>query len=228
MSRVGEKIKAAREKSGISQKALAKKLGVAEKFINEVEMGRRVVQESFIDRAAKVLKVDLNDISMVVTDEALMEERKVQSTLKENKVKPKTLGETSAVWTEAFSSVLKKVPIYDYKLKNIIGGRELPIYSNKVEGYPSDKVLYIKVEDNDMAGFRIMAGDIVFAHLVKEVTNNGIFLISYKGERKIRQIKSLGNSKVLLISNSGSVMTETVELNSIDIVAKLERVEITL
>ena len=80
MSRVGEKIKMAREKSGMPAKVLAKKLGVAEKFINEVEMGRKVAPESFIDRAAKVLNVDLNDISMVVTDEALMEEKK---TLKE-------------------------------------------------------------------------------------------------------------------------------------------------
>ena len=76
MSRVGEKIKDARIKSGMTQKALAKKLGVAEKFINEVETGRRIVQESFIDKASKVLNTDLNDVSMVVTDEALMEERK--------------------------------------------------------------------------------------------------------------------------------------------------------
>ena len=37
MSRVGEKIKDARLKSGLSQKALAKKLGVSDKFVNEVE-----------------------------------------------------------------------------------------------------------------------------------------------------------------------------------------------
>ena len=52
MSRVGDKIKEARIQSGLSQKALAKKLGVAEKFINEVEMGRRIAQESFIDKAS--------------------------------------------------------------------------------------------------------------------------------------------------------------------------------
>ena len=76
MSRVGEKIKEARLKSGLTQKALAKKLGVSDKFINEVEIGKRVVQENFIERASKLLNVDLNDVSMVVTDEALMEERK--------------------------------------------------------------------------------------------------------------------------------------------------------
>lgn len=49
MSRVGEKIKEARLKSGLTQKALAKKLGVSDKFINEVEIGKRVVQENFIE-----------------------------------------------------------------------------------------------------------------------------------------------------------------------------------
>ena len=79
-----------------------------------------------------------------------------------------------------------------------------------------------------MAGFRIMSGDIAFAHLVKEPTNNGIFLLENKGKRIIRQIKILGNSKALLVSNEGSVYTETVELNTIKIIAKLEKIEVLL
>ena len=59
MSRVGEKIKEARLKAGMTQKALGKKLGVAEKFINEVEIGRKIVQESFIEKAAKILNVSV-------------------------------------------------------------------------------------------------------------------------------------------------------------------------
>ena len=197
MSRVGEKIKEARLKSGMTQKALAKKLGVAEKYINEVEMGRKVVQESFIDRAAKILKVDLNDVSMVVTD-------------------------------DAFSSVLKNVPVYGYGLNAVKGRRELPVHSNKIEGFPQDKVLYIEIEDSEMSGFRMMPGDLAFAHLVKEISNNGFFLVEYKGKRKIRQIKSLGNSKVLLVSNGGALMTETAEVKEIEVLAKLERIEIKL
>lgn len=230
MSRVGEKIKDARLKSGITQKALAKKLGVSEKYINEVEIGRKVAQESFIDKVAKFLKVDLNDISMVVTDEVLMEERKqekVNVKPKEIKTPAKILGETSEVWTDAFSSVLKRVNIYDYSLKNILGGKDLPNYSNKVEGYPADKVLYLKISDNDMLGFRIIKGDIAFAHLIKEVSN-GIFLIEYKDKRVIRQVKLIGNARALLISNDGSVVTETIELNNIKVIAKLERLEISL
>ena len=48
------------------------------------------------------------------------------------------------------------------------------------------------------------------------------------GKRKIRQIKSLGNSKVLLVSNGGALMTETAEVKEIEVLAKLERIEIKL
>ena len=116
MSRVGEKIKEARLKMGMTQKALGKKLGVADKYINDIELGRKVALESFIDKAAKILQTDLNDISMVVTDEAVMEER---AAFNESKtVKSKKPSETSEVWNEAFASILKNVPIYDYTLKN--------------------------------------------------------------------------------------------------------------
>lgn len=224
MSRVGEKIKAARLKSGITQKALAKKLGVAEKYINEVEMGRKVAQESLINKASKILNTDLNDISIVMTDEALMEERKNTLTAKK---KPEKV-EANEVWNDAFSSVLRAVPIYDYNLNNVKGRKELPVHSNKIEGFPQDKVLYLEIQDNEMSGFRMVQGDLAFAHLVKEISNNGIFLVDYKGKRKVRQIKSLGNSKLLLVSNGGTLITETVESKEISVIAKLERIEIKL
>lgn len=226
MSRVGEKIKEARLKSGMSQKLLAKKLGVAEKFINEIEMGRRVAQEALIDKASKILNADFNDVSMVVTDEALIEERKAMSDVKSKASKGNI--EKDEVWTNAFSSVLKNVPILDYSLKNNKGFKELPIHSNKVEGYSQDKVLYLEIQDDEMSGFRMLKGDLAFATLVKEVSNNGIFLVEYKGRRAIRQIKNLGNSKILLVSNAGSLLTETMNLNEISVLAKLDRIEIKL
>lgn len=223
MSRVGERIKEARLKSGMTQKALGKKLGVADKFINEVEMGRKVANETFINKAAKVLNADLNDVSMVVTDEDLMEERKSQ---------PKTpvsfaSNEKNELWSDAFASVLKNVPIYDYSLNKALGAKELPIHSNKVEGFHQEKVCYIKIQGSDMTGFRMLEGDLAFSHLVKELSN-GFYLLEYKGSRKIRQVKLLGNSKALLISNAGSVLTETMEIRDVKVIAKLERLEITL
>jgi transcriptional regulator with XRE-family HTH domain len=227
VSRVGEKIKEARLKSGISQKQLAKKLGVAEKFINEVELGRRVAPENFIEKASKVLKTDFNDMSMVVTDEALQEEKKIlrEASAKRNVNKN---NEVNQVWTNAFSSVLKNVPVYDYSLSNNKGFKEMPIHSNKIEGHAQDKVLYLEIQNDEMSGFRMLKGDLAFAYLTKEVVNNGIFLVEYKGKRTIRQIKALGNSKLLLVSNGGSLLTETVEQREINIIAKLVRLEIKL
>jgi hypothetical protein len=132
------------------------------------------------------------------------------------------------VWTNAFSSVLKNVPIYDYSLSNNKGFKEMPIHSNKIEGHAQDKVLYLEIQNDEMSGFRMLKGDLAFAYLTKEVVNNGIFLVEYKGKRTIRQIKALGNSKLLLVSNGGSLLTETVEQREINIIAKLVRLEIKL
>lgn len=228
MSRVGEKIKEAREKSAITQKALSKKLGVSEKFINEVEMGKKVAPESFIEKASKILKIDFNEINIIDSDQEPDYDEKVEKKEKKSQAKVDTTGEISEVWTDAFSSVLKKVKIYDYKLKNVTGTVELANHSNKILGFPADKVLYLKIENDDMAGFRIMKDDLAFAHLIKEVSNNGFYLIEHNGERIIRQIKTLGSSKVLLVSNRGTVMTETVELKGLNIIAKLEKIEIQL
>lgn len=225
MSRVGEKIKEARLAANMTQKVLGKKLGVSDKYINDIELGRKVVQESFINRASKVLNTDLNDISMVVTDEDLMEERRA---LRESRPTVKTKIEKNDVWENAFSSVLKNIPIYDYSLRNVFGHKELPIHSNKIEGYSQDKVIYLKVQDDEMSGFRMIKDDLIFGHLVTEMNENGFYLVNYKGENKIREIRRLDSSKVLLMSNSGRIMTETVNVKDMKIIAKLDRVEINL
>lgn len=227
MSRVGEKIKSAREKSGLSQKALAKKLGLAEKYINEVELGRKVINEAMIARIGKVLNTDLNDISMVVTDEDLKKEKGNEVLKKPVSSSPKVnLSEVNDDWSSAFSSVLKKVPIYNYNFDKELGYRELPVHSNRINGYSTDKVIYITIEDDDMIGFRIAKGDIALVHLIKEIESNGIYLIDHKNGRVIRQIKKLDNTKALLINNRGSVNTETVNIKEIKPIAKLDLLEI--
>ena len=221
MSRIGDKIKEARLKANIPQKALAKKLGVSEKYINEVEMGRKVAQESFINKASKILNVDLNDVNMIAADEEKRIEREFKLTSKKD-------NKSNEVWENAFSSVLKNVPIYDYELRSVKGHKELPIHSNKIEGYPQDKVIYLEVSDDEMSGFRMLKGDLVFGHLVTELNQNGFYLVNYNGKSKIREIRRLDNSKALLMSNRGSVMTETVEIRNMKVIAKLDRVEINL
>ncbi|WP_446898077.1 helix-turn-helix domain-containing protein [Clostridium sp. LBM24168] len=223
MSRVGEKIKAARQGKGMSQKQLAKKLGVSESFINDVEIGRKIANQSIIDRLSKVLGKEMNDITMSFEEEIYKKE--------DNKIKYSVLADkkkVNEVWSDAFSDVLKNVPVYNYSLNGPIGFKKLPVIGNKIEGYPKDKVIYINIEEDDMIGFRIQKGDIALGHLTQQIDNNGIFLLEYKDKRAIRQIKKLDNSKVLLVSNKGSLRTETAEIKNLKTILKLDRLEIRL
>ncbi|MDH2336429.1 XRE family transcriptional regulator [Clostridium perfringens] len=223
MSRVGERIKEAREKSGMTQKALAKKLGVAEKFVNEVETGRKIINESLISKVSKVLNTDLNDINMVVTDEELQKELKAEKQVRQTKP-----AEVNEVWNQAFGSVLKNVPIYDYSLAQVKGYKQLATASNKIDGHTANKVFYLKIENNDMTGYRIQKNDLALCYSIKEIENNSICLVEFNGKRVIRQIKKLDNVKALLISNNGSMRTETANIKEIKAIAKLYRIEFDL
>ena len=223
MSRVGERIKEAREKSGMTQKALAKKLGVAEKFVNEVETGRKIINESLISKVSKVLNTDLNDINMVVTDEELQKELKAEKQLRQTKP-----AEVNEVWNQAFGSVLKNVPIYDYSLAQVKGYKQLATASNKIDGHTANKVFYLKIENNDMTGYRIQETDLALCYSIKEIENNSICLVEFNGKRVIRQIKKLDNVKALLISNNGSMRTETANIKEVKAIAKLYRIEFDL
>ncbi|EDT72869.1 DNA-binding protein [Clostridium perfringens D str. JGS1721] len=223
MSRVGERIKEAREKSGMTQKALAKKLGVAEKFVNEVETGRKIINESLISKVSKVLNTDLNDINMVVTDEELQKELKAEKQVRQRKP-----AEVNEVWNQAFGSVLKNVPIYDYSLAQVKGYKQLATASNKIDGHTANKVFYLRIENNDMNGYRIQENDLALCYSIKEIENNSICLVEFNGKRVIRQIKKLDNVKALLISNNGSMRTETANIKEVKAIAKLYRIEFDL
>ena len=62
MSRLGDTIRAGRIKNKMTEKALAKKCGLAESFIKDVESGRKIVSDEQAQRILKVLGV-VNPVS---------------------------------------------------------------------------------------------------------------------------------------------------------------------
>lgn len=221
MSRVGDRIKQVREIKKVSQKQLGKKIGVSESFINDIEMGKKVINEKLLEKISKILGEEIEDRSVAFEDIEERSERK-------EKLERPIAGKVNEVWNDAFSSVLKDVTIYKYDLVKTIGMKQMPIISNKVEGYALDKVLFLEIENDDMLGFRICSGDIAFAHLTHEIENNAISLVDYNGERVLRQIKKLDSNKVLLISNRISLKTDTVAHNDIKVIAKLDNIQFKL
>lgn len=230
MSRVGEKIKLSRERAGMSQKQLAKKLGVSESFINEVESGKKVVNEIVMERISKVLGNQINDISFSFEEESNNYDKsdEVKNTINSKQKSSDKKNENQEVWTDAFSSILKNVPVYTYNIKNALSTRQLPVMSNKIEGFAPDKVIYIKIENDDMLGSRIAEGDVALCHITSEAEANGIYLLEHNGERNVREVRKLDGNRLLLISNKGTVKTETVNIKEVKIIAKLLKLEIQL
>lgn len=221
MSRIGSQIVSIRNQKGITQKQLAKKLGLSEKIVSELESGKRIINEDLIKKISKVLGQDIDD-TIIYDNEEITDKEDFQDDngFKEEKIQEK--------WSDALSSILKSVPVYDYSLNKILYTKQLPIVSNKVDGYSKDKVLFLKIQDNDMIGFRIGKGDIAFGYTTHEIENNSICLIEYNNKRLIRQVKKIDENKILLINNRGSVDTQTVSKKDIKILVKLNRIEIQL
>lgn len=229
MSRIGEQIKEARIKQNLTQKQLAKKIGVAEKYIQEIETGVKIINQDILDKIIKLLDTQINDSVIFENyEEDFKEPVPVKPIKRIEPKKPELKEENQEIWTNALSGVLADIPVFDYELNKPITTKQLPVISKKIDNQPKDKVLFIKVMDNDMSGFRIYKYDIAFSVYTHEVENDTICLLEYQGERMIRQVQKLDNNKILLISNPGSVRTETAALKEINILAKLLKVEFIL
>lgn len=217
MSRVGVKIQDARTKRGIPLKQLARKLGVSESFLTDVENGRKILNEDYIKRIEKVLDINLNEDIFIEVEEPIENIKEVEKT-----------GTINKQWEDAFSHILKKIPVCDINLKEIYDYKFLPIIDRKIEGYNPEKVAYITVPDDSMRGFRIHKGDKIMLFINPEIVNNSIALVEVDGKRAIRQIKRLDSNKALVISHSNDLKTETRDVKSFNVIAKCIRLEVEL
>jgi len=234
MSRLGQQIAILRTAKGMTRKQLGKAIGVDEKFIENVELGKRALNDDLLRKLSKVLEQEISSVMIYETDENSdsKDVKAYRSEIKRGTVskipKKNEEPEINDMWGEAFGSVLKEVPVYGYDLTTVIEKRHMAVLSNKIAGYSKDKVFFLEIDDDDMAGFRIRKGDIAFGYLTHELENNAVCLIEYKGQRVVRQLKRLEGNRILIVSNGRSLATETAEAKEIRILARLVKLEILL
>ena len=234
MSRLGDTIKAARLKAGMTPKALGKKCGMAESFINDVESGRKIVSDDQAQRILKVLGVK-NPISteLEVAQEAPVELRPrprpyvlpVQPKPTKEEVQ-ETQAATDA-WLDALGGVVKRVPIVgsdgvviDHRLQPVIGG--------KIEGGHPDKVLYFRQEDDSMRGFRIYAGDLLLVIPTNKPEDERLMLVQHKGKRVVRKLLKLDGNRIQLQSFDYEFSADVVSPLEIQILGKCVKLQRTL
>ncbi len=228
MSRISENIKNLRIKKGFTQKQLGKALGVSENYINEVETGKKVINEKTIEKISKILGEELNDINMYYED--VKEEAKKEIPKELNKKVKTNTENVNEAFTSAFSQVIKDIPFVGYDLKQTGDKIFLPLISNKIDGYSQDKVFYLKIKDNSLSFLRVLKNDTAFCYMTKEFTGIGVYLIEKNGENKLFQIKELDKDKFLMLfsekdSLSNAILTETAPKNTIKILAKVIKIE---
>lgn len=237
MSRLGETIKAARLKAGMTPKALGKKCGVAESFIIEVESGRKIVSDEQAQRILKVLGVK-NPISteLEVAAEAPVELRPrprpyvlpvQQEEKKPTREEQQATQAATDAWLDALGGVVKRVPIVGMD-GVVIDHRLLPVIGGKIEGGHPDKVVYYRQEDDSLRGFRIYAGDLLLTVPATTPVDDAIMLLQIDGQRIARKVKKQDGGRLLLQSYNYEYEGKVVDIKTVLVLGRCVRLEKTL
>lgn len=239
MSRLGDLILLERTRQKLTRKQVAKKCGVSEGYIKDVEEGRRIIQD---DQARRILRTlgtsqrseadfSLDEIAATVdlSTFAPAKAAPVQSKPVEPQpaAKPQTKEEQSGIWLDALSSVLRPVPVMNAGWIQV-SRRMVPIQDGKIEGAKPDKVVYFLAPDDSMRAMRIEKGDLVMIVPQTLPMDGAIMLVEYGAHRCLRKIKLLGNSNILLQSGDRDLGSESVHISDIKLVGKAVRIEIAL
>ncbi len=218
MGRMGDTIQKSRLKYGMSEKQLAKKTGLAESFIKEVEAGRRIPSD---DQARRMLKAcGVTDTLGTEIDTANEPEVKLRPKPRPHiiPVEPdapaptpeqiKAQSESNDAWLDALGGVVKRVPVIDEN-GLAVDHMLFPIVGGRIEGGQPDKVLAFRCPDGALGGFRIHAGDILLVVPDKTPVDDAIMLISINGKRALRRVKKLEGSKLILQTYDRELKIET-------------------
>lgn len=243
MSRLGDLLKTERLRREMTLKQIARLGGVSERYLKDVEEGKRIVPD---DQARRILKIiglnkqteqgfTLDDIAATVDLQTVSSPKQNQNepeypkeavpVLYDDEQKDETVR--GSVWLDALTSVLKRVPVYNAVMEEI-DHRLLPVLQGRIEGASPDMVFYYQMPDDGMRGFRILKGDLCFTVPAGSPIDGAVMLVEIKGKRALRKIKRLDSLSILLQSYDREYAAETIALPDVTIIGRVVRVEFSL
>ena len=245
MSRLGDLIRLERTRQGLTHKQVARKCGVSDKYLMEVEAGTRIIAD---DQARRILKTmglqqhteadfTLEDIAATVDlQSAVPQMAKAADTKKAAprplSQKPEAVAESDpgsagSIWLDALSGVLKHVPIYNAVMKEV-GHRLLPITNGKIEGASPDKVFYFMAPDNELRGFRVQKGDLLLVVPAQAAVDGAIMLLQTPQGKLLRKVKKVNNYQAMLQSYNETCESEIKNYNELTFIGRCVRLEADL
>lgn len=233
MSRVGDNIKKVRESSGMSARQLAKKMGVSESFLLDVESGRKVANEAMIQRFSKILGRNVSELGLDSFETTVFKEEKEaqrQTRVREARpvkapVKAAPIKERSDVWEQAFGSTLKNVPIYSPAFQDPVGHKLYPIEDGRINGIQAEKAVVVRQDSDELKGYGIFRNSCLMGSPVKELVQGGYYLLSIHGRNLIRKVRLPGNANVLLCTWQEREISESVTLKDVKPLVQFTRME---
>jgi len=247
VSRLGDLIRLERTRQGLTHKQVARKCGVSDKYLMDVEAGTRIIAD---DQARRILKAmgmkeqteadfTLDDIAATVDLQSAVpqlaraaDSRKAESRKEEKSPKPEAVAETDpgvagSIWLDALSGVLKHVPIYNAVMKEV-GHRLVPIANGKIEGASPDKVFYFMAPDNELRGFRVQRGDLLLVVPAQAAVDGAIMLLQTPQGRVLRKIKRVNDYQAMLQKYDETFESEIKNYNELTFVGRCVRLEAEL
>lgn len=250
MSRLGDLILLERTRQRMTPKQVAKKCGVTEKYLLEVESGKRIIGD---DQARRILKsiglrehnevdfsldeiaaaVDLETIRIAqpkpVSPAARQPEPEARLVASSDAGGSKENGGAAAtgIWLDALAGVLKSVPVYNAAWTQV-NRKLLPIEGGRIEGGAPDKVFYFLSPDDSMRGFRVLAGDLVLVVPAQSPIDDAIMLVEYRQHRALRKVRKLDAGTVLLQSFDREYVAEPLSIHNVTFTGRAARIEIPL
>ena len=202
MSRLGDAIRKARLSAKLTEKQLGRKCGMAENVIKDIESGRRIVSDDQAQRILKLLGADSpvsTELDVAAEPEVKLRPRP-RAYVVPAPVPPeqqKAADEATDAWLDALGGVVRRVPVIDENgvaIDHVL----TPIIDRRIEGGAPDKVLYFRMPDDSLRGFRVHAGDLLLTVPDNAAHDGALMLVEYKGKRIARKVQKLDGLRIQL------------------------------
>jgi len=230
MNLIADSIKKSRIKAGMTEKMLAKKCGLAENYIKQIEAGKKVINEQSAQKILKVLGVDA-DVLQQGAHLSRYDVKLEQSpdTGRKELSRPKEMLdiEPNDQWSDALAHIIRQFPVIDMLTGKTVSVKEIPVLGKKFEGCQWNKIKFFRVADDQLIHLRIKHNDVIMVCESEEVINGKLMVVEMGGGRFIRKIWK--DNKTIKMS-TGAKNEEPVQYNidRVNVIGQCIKVEFNL
>lgn len=225
MSRLGDMIRDQRLKYHMTTKQLAKKCGVSESFVQQVESGTRIPNDVIATRMLKAMgPVDEVMPNLDIQAASEPQEPVRPAPVVKKAPAPQPAGEISDAWKDALSGVLKRVPVLDASGKTV-GHRMLAAQDGRIEGARAETVFYFAVPDDTMRTYRFQRGDLLLCIPQTSIRHDTFMVVRVGGAYQVRRVRKVEGNKAELIWFDSAQRSQILPVSEIQSPALVVRAE---